>query len=486
MRPLIWFKSDLRTTDNPALYQACQAADRGAVALFVITPHQWAEHDWAPVKVSFILRTLEVLSEQLAGLNIPLLVRETDRFSSVPAVLLEAARALECDALFFNREYEVNEARRDAAVVRHFADAGLPARDYTDQVLVEPGELRTGVGHFFRVFTPFKKALYRRFEKEGIPEAAGTPRRMPELVVSPDPVPLSVPGFETAAQRTGQWPAGEQAARQRLETFVEQKLAEYHDLRDRPALEGTSRLSPYLTAGAVSSRQCLQTALGENRQRLQRGGQGGDTWISELVWREFYRHVMVGFPRVSMDRAFRRETEALRWREDQAGFDAWREGRTGFPIVDAGMRQLRDTGWMHNRLRMITAMFLTKDLFFDWRLGERHFMRHLIDGDLASNNGGWQWSASTGTDAAPYFRIFNPTSQSRKFDPRGDFIRSQLPELQGITGPAIHDPSLLPADERRRLDYPDPVVDHADARLGAISAFKSLRPGAAGNNHTNN
>lgn len=485
MRPLIWFRSDLRTTDNPAVHQACLEADRGAVALFVITPGQWAEHHWAPVKVSFMLRTLEVLSERLRSLNIPLLIRDTGRFGGVPALLLETAREFGCDALFFNREYEVNESRRDTEAVRLFSGEGFTARAFTDQVLVEPGKLRTGAGAFYRVFTPFRKALYRRLKEKGIPDPSGTPRRMPELAAPPDPIPLSVPGFETSAHRSGLWPAGEDAAVQRLERFAEQQLADYHDLRDRPALDGTSRLSPYLTVGAVSVRQCLRAALGENRDRLQRGGRGGDTWISELAWREFYRHVMVGFPRVSMDRAFLTETETLDWREDESGLEAWREGRTGFPIVDAGMRQLRDTGWMHNRLRMITAMFLTKDLFIDWRRGERHFMRQLIDGDLASNNGGWQWSASTGTDAAPYFRIFNPTSQSRKVDPDGVFIRSQLPELQGITGPAIHDPSLLPATERRHIDYPEPVVDHAAARLSAIAAFRAVRGRGGDGAHTN-
>jgi len=477
MRPLIWFRSDLRTTDNPALHQACLDADRGAAAVFIVTPGQWEEHDWAPAKVSLILRTLEVLGEELDELNIPLVLREVDRFDGVPELLLGIARELECDALFFNREYEVNESRRDAAVVRRFNEQGLAARSFTDQVLVEPGELRTGSGSWYRVFTPFRKALYQRLEREGVPQPLGTPRRLPDRLSPPDRVPETVAGFASIADRSGLWPAGETAARRRLETFVEQQLAEYHDLRDRPAVQGTSRLSPYLATGAISVRQCLTAAMGESVNLLHRGDQGPATWISELVWREFYRHVMVGFPRVSMNRAFRRETEQIHWRDDEAGFEAWCEGRTGFPIVDAAMRQLRDTGWMHNRLRMIAAMFLTKDLFVDWRRGERHFMRHLVDGDLASNNGGWQWSASTGTDAAPYFRIFNPASQSRKFDPRGEFIRRWLPELGSVEGPAIHDPSLLSANERRALDYPAPTVDHRAARLRAIDAFKRIKKG---------
>jgi deoxyribodipyrimidine photo-lyase len=196
------------------------------------------------------------------------------------------------------------------------------------------------------------------------------------------------------------------------------------------------------------------------------------TWISELIWREFYRHVLVGYPRVCKGRAFRPETEDVRWRNDETGFRAWCEGRTGFPVVDAAMRQLARTGWMHNRLRMIAASFLVKDLLVDWRRGESWFMEHLVDGDFASNNGGWQWAASTGTDAQPYIRVFNPTTQSRRFDPDGEFLRRFLPELADLPAPAVHDPT---PEQRRARDYPSPLVDHAAARLRAIRAFESLK-----------
>ena len=205
------------------------------------------------------------------------------------------------------------------------------------------------------------------------------------------------------------------------------------------------------------------------------GAPGPATWISELIWREFYRHVLVGFPRVGMNRAFKPATERLPWRADEGRFRAWCEGRTGYPIVDAGMRQLAQTGWMHNRLRMIVAMFLSKDLFIDWRRGERHFMRHLVDGDLASNNGGWQWSASTGTDAAPNFRVFNPFAQSRKFDPDGEFIRRWVPELGGADARVLHDPALLACERRAGLAYVEPVCDHSVARQHVIAAFRTLQ-----------
>ena len=246
----------------------------------------------------------------------------------------------------------------------------------------------------------------------------------------------------------------------------------YGNARDFPALNGTSALSPYLACGAISPRQCLAAATAADGQRLQAGRAGPTAWITELIWREFYRHVLVGFPRVCRNRAFKVQTDRIRWRRDEDDFGSWCAGRTGVPIVDAAMRQLLETGWMHNRLRMVVAMYLTKDLFIDWRQGERFFMTHLVDGDFASNNGGWQWAASTGTDAAPYFRIFNPISQSRRFDPDGTFIHRYCPELADLGGRAIHDPAALPPPARGAIDYPDPIVDHTRARARVMAAFR--------------
>jgi deoxyribodipyrimidine photo-lyase len=229
-------------------------------------------------------------------------------------------------------------------------------------------------------------------------------------------------------------------------------------------------LSPYLAHGVLSPRQCLSAALDANEGRLSGGSPGIETWISELVWRDFYRHVIALFPHVSRGEAFRPEADRVEWRNDPAELEAWRRGMTGYPLVDAAMRQLLTTGWMHNRLRMLTAMFLTKHLLIDWRLGERHFMSHLVDADFAANNGGWQWSASTGTDAAPYFRIFNPITQAERFDPAGEFVRTQVPELAETRGSATLTPWLHGVAR-----YPAPIVDHAFARARALEAFKRAR-----------
>lgn len=485
MRTLMWFRADLRVADNAALHEASRLS-RGAggdtggsvVGVFVICPEQWREHDWAGVKVGLMLRTLRELSVSLAALNIPLLVVKTPRFEGTPKVLLEIAQRHSCDALHFNDEYEVNELRRDQLVRTAFESAGLRVRSFTDQCIVAPGEVRTagGAGGFFTVFSPFKRALYKRILEDGGVRVYPPPSKQEPTGISPSPVPGSLAGFETDVPPET-WPAGERAAMNRLTTFIEKQVRSYKAERDIPSIDGTSVLSPYLCVGSISSRQCMARAAEANGGILDGGSEEISHWISEVAWREFYKHILVGYPRVCMHRAFKPATDRIRWSDRPQDFLAWCEGRTGVPIVDAGMRQLRGIGWMHNRVRMIVAMYLTKDLFIDWRLGERHFMRNLVDGDLAPNNGGWQWSASTGTDAAPYFRIFNPISQSRKFDAAGAYIKKWVPELRDLDGGedgAVHDPSLLPKLLRGTLDYPEPIADRTMTKDRVMRAFQAL------------
>jgi deoxyribodipyrimidine photo-lyase len=497
MRPLIWFRNDLRIADNPALAAASASADAGCVAVFLHSPHQWQSHDWGAPKVDFILRQVAALAQSLSKLNIPLQVIAAPRFADAPAALLALAKQERCDLLAINREYEVNELARDAAVAAAFTRESIDVKAFHDQTILPPDALRTGSGQFYRVFTPFKNA-WMAAVKDRLPiplcpkpkpqtpstrrETAGGPGGWPEamnqgafITVKPVGAAARPCHTEVELQRIATlWPAGEAEAHRRLRHFTQSRIRDYKTNRDFPALPGTSALSPYLSAGVLSPRQCLLAALDANDNRFDSGNIGITTWISELIWREFYRHVMLGFPRVCKHLPFRSETRRIKWSTDDAAFNAWATGRTGVPIVDAAQRQLLATGWMHNRLRMITAMFLTKDLFIDWRRGERFFMQHLVDADLAQNNGGWQWSASTGTDAAPYFRIFNPLSQSRRFDPQGAFIRQYCPELRNLDDDNIHDPSGLPPLTRATLDYPQPIADHKAARDRAIAAFKSL------------
>ncbi len=470
MRALMWFRADLRVRDNTALFHACQAADNGVLAVFVISPAQWAAHDWGSMKVDFFLRNLGELREALAALNIPLKVLRTDTFTTVPQKLLHLARTHGCGGLFFNREYEVNELARDRAVTAAFEEDGRSVQAYTDQVILEVVDIRSGSGGWYTVFTAFKRKWCAVLDDLGPPKVWPKPRRQVPLAIAPDDVPGGLRAFAGHC-RPDLWPAGERAAGGRLKAFVGRRIDRYHSDRDVPAADGTSGLSPYLAAGVISPRQCLEAALTANHGRVDSGRQGPVTWITELIWREFYRYILIGFPRVCRQRPFQEDTDGIEWHLDEVLFEAWCRGRTGFPIVDAAMRQLAETGWMHNRLRMIVATFLTKDLFIDWRRGERYFMQHLVDGDFASNNGGWQWSASTGTDAAPYFRIFSPTRQSRRFDPQGAFIRRYLPELADLEDGDIHEPhgNLLAA-----ATYPKPIVDRRASRERVLAAFKKL------------
>lgn len=351
----------------------------------------------------------------------------------------------------------------------------MALHSHLDQLFFAPGSVLTQSGGYFQVFSQFRKVCYQRLAT-ALPACRPLPAAQAPLPITSDTIPTEVAGFAAPSEALRQlWPAGEDEAQQRLQRFADEQLEWYDQQRDFPATPGTSQLSAYLAAGVISPRQCLHAALTINRGEFASGNPGAVCWISELLWREFYKHILVGYPRVSMGRAFRRETEALAWRHAPDELAAWQEGRTGLPIIDAAMRQLRETGWMHNRLRMIVAMFLTKNLLIDWREGERWFMRHLIDGDLAANNGGWQWSASTGTDAAPYFRIFNPLSQSAKFDPEGRFLRHWLPELASLNKRDIHNPDAL-GGLFGVAGYPRPMVDLSKSRERALVAFKNLEP----------
>ncbi|KJK18277.1 deoxyribodipyrimidine photo-lyase [Pseudomonas sp. NPDC087612] len=468
---LIWLRSDLRVIDNTALAAACERGP--TLAVWLLSPGQWQAHDDAPCKVDFWLRNLQSLRAALAQLNIPLLIRHADTWQQAPQVLLQLCQEHQVQALHFNEEYGVNESARDQAVLAALGEHGIAAHGYLDQLLFRPGSILTRSASYFQVFSQFRKVCYERLHL-GVPPLVNPIRAQAPTAVASDPVPVEVAGFPHPAQALRElWPAGEEEAQHRLQRFIDECAEDYQNQRDLPAVAGTSQLSAYLAAGVISPRQCLHAALNHNFGEFDSGNRGLVTWINELLWREFYKHILVGYPRVSMHRAFRPETEALPWRHAPEELKAWQQGQTGIPIIDAAMRQLLATGWMHNRLRMIVAMFLTKNLLIDWREGERFFMRHLIDGDLAANNGGWQWSASTGTDAAPYFRIFNPVSQSQRFDSAGHFIRQWLPELADLDEKKIHNP-VPGGDLFATNHYPQPIVDLGSSRQRALSAFKNL------------
>ncbi len=464
---LVWFRNDLRCRDQAALAIAREQGP--VVAVYCFCPEQLVLHGVGGNRVAFLLRCLAALRGELDALGIPLRILETGHFSAVPSALLALARRIGARRLWFNDEYPLNEKRRDDAVEDAFVAAGLAVERLSDTVIRAPGSVLTRQHTPYTVFTPFRRRWLEGIRPEDLAPRA-LPKRQQRPDIDSDPIPRLPAGFDGGSAAT-LWPGGEAPALERLQRFADDDLETYAQTRDFPALEGTSTLSPWLAVGAVSPRQCVHVALEKNEGRLDGGSPGAATWITEIIWREFYRHVVAAFPHVSRGHAFRREYDMVAWRSDADQLEAWRQGRTGYPLVDAGMRQLASMGWMHNRLRMVVAMFLSKNLLLDWRLGEAHFMAELVDGDFASNNGGWQWSASTGTDAAPYFRVFNPVTQSRRFDPEGHFIRRYVPELAGLEGSKVHAPWQA---RGKSLEYPPPIVDAAASRRRAIEAFRNL------------
>lgn len=464
---LVWFRTDLRLHDNMALAAACRDRQAKVIALFIATPQQWQQHHMAPRQAALLQTQLNALQSQLALKGIPLLYREVADFSASVDEVKKVCDAHQVSHLFYNYQYEINERQRDARVEKTLEP--ITCQGFDDSVMLAPGSVMTGNHQMYKVFTPFKNAYLRRL-KEGLPECVSAPAaREGELSKQPD-ITLNYPqnSFDEDL-----FPADEKSAIARLRHFCQQQAAQYEENRDFPAIEGTSRLSACLALGVLSPRQCLHRLLTECPQALDGGP--GSVWLNELIWREFYRHLMTFHPELCRHKPFITWTDNVAWRSDNGALAAWQQGKTGYPIVDAAMRQLNETGWMHNRLRMIVASFLVKDLLIDWREGERYFMSQLIDGDLAANNGGWQWAASTGTDAAPYFRIFNPTTQGEKFDKDGAFIRHWLPELKAVPGKAIHSPWQWADKEGVELAYPRPVVDHKQARLETLAAYEAAR-----------
>lgn len=465
-RRLVWFRSDLRIDDNKALSRACSGSCP-VYALFFATPQQWREHDWGPRKLSFLWQHVLALSDNLNRLGIAFQILYHERFSDCIDGLVAFCRTNRISEVHVNAEYGINERRRDQDCQRSLRNIGVGWHTYHDATVLPPSSVLTKSATPFRVFTPFKRAWLNAVSRASIGCVPPPQRKLnsPKKVTSPFLPPDQVELDEHW------WPIGEEAAHQRLQNFVDQCIHEYKSRRNFPAANATSKLSPYLALGVISVRRCVEAALHSNNGEWTGGSDGVQTWLNELIWREFYISVLHAFPRVSMNQPLRSETARLRWRDDAEALTRWQQGLTGFPLIDAGMRQLLKIGWMHNRARMVCAMFLAKYLLIDWRLGERWFMEQLVDGDLAANNGGWQWSASTGTDAAPYFRLLSPLRQAQRFDPAGDYIRQYVPELVRINGKSIHQPT---SEQRRDAGYPDAIIELRDARQRCIAAFRGL------------
>ncbi len=462
MRIVIWWiRRDLRLSDNQALAAAMSQADV-VVPLFILDPKLLTSPQASQNRIGFLFDGLRLLDSNLHQRGSALIVRNGDPVEVLHLLCRESGAV----RIFAEADVSPYARQRDDRVLRE-----LPLT-LTPGVTVHPPEiLMKPDGTPYTVFTPFS----RKWHSLSFP---GRPLPAPEKLAAPPALASQdVPDSPTSpSARIFQ--VGEAEAHKRLDAFIDSHIYAYAETRNRVDLDGTSGLSPYLRFGMLSARQAAWAGR-EAGARAQNPAswQGVETWLNELIWREFYASILHNYPKV-LRTAFRPELRNIRCQEDSDGFAAWVEGRTGYPVVDAAMRQLNASGWIHNRARMIAASFLVKDLLIDWRQGERYFMQHLIDGDPASNNGGWQWSAGTGTDAAPYFRIFNPVLQGKKFDPQGTFVRRWVPELSKVPDAFIHTPWAMPDDVQSQTgcrigkEYPAPIIDHARARQYALEVYR--------------
>ena len=473
---LVWFRRDLRDFDHAALFLALKTSRRVHCA-FVFDREILAALRPDDRRVDFIWHSVVELAGSLASRGGALIVRHAVARDAIPQLAAELGVA----AVHANHDYEPASRDRDAHVAGRLAAHGIAFHTAKDHVIFERDEVLSQAGTPFSVFTPYKNAWLKTltpFHVKAYPVDAYAGALAPPVKdIATEVPPLGAIGFRpTHLAELGVVP-GMTGGAALFADFLK-RIGRYREARDFPAREGPSHLSVHLRFGTVSIRELAAQA---HRLAMEPGGDGAATWLSELIWRDFYAQILWHHPRVTTT-AFKTEYADLKFPGSMEHFTAWCDGRTGYPIVDAAMRQLNATGYMHNRLRMIAASFLVKDLLVDWRLGEKYFADTLIDFDLASNNGGWQWAASTGCDAQPYFRIFNPVTQSEKFDAAGTFIRRYVPEIAGLDAHEIHAPwNVPPAIQQMKgvvigRDYPAPIVDHAVARAAALALFGRIRP----------
>lgn len=474
MRRILWWaRRDLRLDDNIVLHHALNDG-AAVIPVFVLDPKLLNSEKLAPARRQFLFEALRELDVNLKARGSYLVVREGEAASE----LVKLARETQADAVYFHADYTPYARRRDAKVTTALGEAGIRHASFNDLYLADPNQVVKEDGSPYTVYSRYRArfgTLVAVPERYSTSQALNTPPGIPSLAL---PRARRNENYARGGEREGIELAREFVARRN-------GLAEYGERRNDMAADATSHLSPHLHFGTVSVRDLVRMARKAHPRMDRQGNRAGRAgaenakiWVDELVWREFLAHVLYHYPRAARE-SFRAEYAELPWEKDEALIAAWRRGETGYPIVDAGMRQLNKSGWMHNRARMITASFLTKDLLSDWREGERYFLQHLIDGDMASNNGGWQWSAGTGTDAQPYFRIFNPVLQGARFDPAGEYVRRWVPELAKVPAEFIHAPWEMPDDVARRIgfalgkDYPKPIVNHAVRRERALELYRS-------------
>lgn len=460
-----WFRRDLRIRDNTALLKASNASNV-VVPAYIVS--RWSRnHPWTGAKrQQFLCESLHSLARNLETIGGRLIIREGDAVGAI----LQLAEETGAKAIYFNEDPDPFGQKTEARLAEACREYGLECHSCLDHTLHGPNDVLTQAGQPYRVYTPYSNNWLQldKPKRQGKPKSLNTPSTAPS-----DPLPTLAHWSLELPDTVDLLPGGERAANQRLKSAVAERLEQYANQRDTPSTSGTSRLSQDLRFGLISIRSVYQMAAeAKQSARSSTAKESVHTFIKELAWREFYMAVLHHYPHV-LEEEFMADWRGLPWQEAGENFEAWKRGETGFPIVDAGIRELLTTGFMHNRVRMIVAMFLTKDLHIDWRLGESFFMQHLLDGEIASNNGGWQWSAGTGADAAPYFRIQNPWSQSKRHDPEAKYIKRWIPELKDVPVKQVHTP---PENGKPIAQgYPLPCVDHATERAKTLAEFKRHR-----------
>ena len=471
-RALCWFRRDLRLSDHAALARALEQSVQVDCVFVFDTDILDALANKQDRRVEFIWHAVSELRSVLAQHGAALHVLHGSARKLVP----QLANELHVDAVFCNRDYEPQANHRDAEVEEQLQNAEIDFHSSKDQVIFEQAEILNGSGAPYAVFTPYKSAWLKRVSEADLEEKVMLLQYLAQQAALPMPS-LEDLGFEKTDLLSLHQTTGMSGALDLLDDFA-LRIERYHEGRDYPAVKGVSYLSPHLRYGTISIRHLARFCY------QRRGERGADTYFSELIWREFYQMLLYNHPCLAEGRCYKAVYEQLQFSNEDKRFEKWQLGQTGYPLIDAGMRQLGQTGFMHNRLRMLTASFLVKDLDVDWRWGEQHFASLLLDFDLAANNGGWQWAASTGCDAQPWFRIFNPITQSQKFDAQGKFIRRYLPELGNVPDKFIHQPWLMSAAQQEQyqcyigIHYPAPLVDHAQARFVALQRYADDRQSA--------
>lgn len=459
-----WFRRDLRLDDNPALHAAWREGNGSMVPVFILSDWQ-GSHRWVgPARLETLCGSLRALANGLSALGRPLILRRGDALAELERLLHETG----AEALYFNRSPDPAGRALEGRVAAMAKSRGVRVQSFHEVTALEPDAVLTQTGQPFRVFTPFSRTWMRLQPPAPLP----APQPLAPHAILPCPAFLPLPTLADwgLALTPSLPPAGEPAARRRMEAFFDEPVFHYAEERDLPALDATSHLSADLRWGTISPRRLIQrtqAAIAHAPTAARR--EGPRKFLGELIWREFYLAILWHWPEV-LEQEFQSRFRGLEWQAPGASLQRWSEGTTGFPLVDAGMRQLAATGWMHNRVRMVVSMFLTKDLHVDWRQGEAFFMRSLADGEIASNNGGWQWSAGVGADAAPYFRIQNPWTQTARYDPEGRYIKQWVPELKEVPASALAKPPAA----RLAPGYPAPMVDHARQREITLERFRLL------------